>query len=443
MNEEQFRAEQEKLATERREADNRLSQARTSQGIVKQDHDKLTSEMLNAVTPEDRNALQPQVAESAEKLKNANAIVQERQSEVNVFEEREHEAHKVEQRMEEVATQAEKLAEVGSETATQVGHLLHGEHAGHFDLGGTSKPIGDAVSWATNVTVPYVQGVGGVQNAVRLEVENAAAKAEAFADSVEAKLREVQVSEPVNISEKLQGIVDKFTPPEKKEQELPDAQKLEKENEAHEQNVSQMTDLQGKISKQLEEDDSQKNIDKLIKETQTVIKEQDQRTRDSFDGNSAIDPAARQQQFQSRVENEKEVNAQRYETVNELLKPMAEANVLDQHFQTLEKEAENNRELLKMNENRLKDQPDAKRKQEQYETELNDNLAAKEKALDARWEQDVQQELGGLRREHFPEVRPPEIEGPALAQSGPSQFGPGGGAGSGAPQQQGPAGPAM
>jgi len=443
MNDEQIRAEEDRLATERKDAEVRLAQARNTQAGIKGDHDKLTTEMLNAVTPDDRNALQSKVDESTEKLKNANAIVQERQSEVNVFEAREIEAHKVEERIHEVEDQAEKLSEVGAETATQLSHLAHGELAEHFDLGGTSKPIGEAVAWVTNVTVPYVQGVGGIGNAVRLEVENAAAKAEAFADSVNAKLRDIQVPGPVNLSEKLQGLVDKFSSQEKPGEELSDAQKLQKESDAHEKNVSQMNELQGKIARQLDENDSQKNIDTLIKETQKVIKEQNERTRDSSDGNSATDPAAREQQFQNRVENEKKINAQRYEAVNELLTPMAEQKVLDQHFQMVENEAANNKELLKMNEKRLTGHPDAEIKQQEYQTTLNNKLAEKEKALDARWEQDVQQELGGLRREHFPEVRPPAIEGPALAQSGPSQAGPGDGAAGGAPQQQGLSGPGM
>jgi len=449
-----------KLAAEHKEAENNLLQARTAQDAVKKDHDEISAKMVNSVTPEERASFEAQLAEHRPKLENANLNVRERKADVDTVERHQAEAHEVEERTHETTTQAENLAEVGTET---VSHLAHGEH---FDLGGTSKPIGDAVAWVTNVTVPYVQGVGGVGNAIRLEVENAVAKADAFADSVEAKFREVKVPEPVNLSEKAQELVDKlsdkFRSKETNEGEPADSQKLEKENDAHQRNVSQLNDLQGKISKQFEEDDSQKHIDKLIKEAQNVIKEQDKRTLDSSDGNSATDPAAREQQFQNRVENEKDLNAKRYEVVNELLTPMAEGNVLDRHSQVLEKEAENNNELLKMNERRLAGQPDADIKQKEYETKLTNDLSEKEKALDARWQQDVQQELGGLRRDHFPEVRTPTMDGPALAQSGPSQGGPGdgaggggsamapqqsapgaGGAGGGAPQQQGPAGPAM
>jgi hypothetical protein len=453
MNDEELRAEREKLATERREAEDRLLQAQTTQTIVKEDHDKLTGEMVDAVTPEDRSALQGQLAEHAEKLRNANATLRERQSEVNAIEEREVEAEEFQERMETTADRAENVAEIGSETFNELAHVEQ------FDLGGTSRPVGEAVSWAKNVTIPYVRDVGGVGNAIRIEVEKLPGPV-----NVSEKLQGA-LPDPVNVSEKLQGVVDAFAAKEKKEEELSDDQKLKKENEAHEKNVSQLNDLEGKISSELEKDDSQKNIGKLIKETQNVIKEQDKRTLDSFEGHSfegnlANDPAAREQQFQNRSEHEREINAKRYEVVNELLTPIAEQKVLDQHFQIIEKEAANNNNLLQMNEKRLGDRPDAKSAQEKYEVQLNDELAAKEKALDARWAQNVQQELGGLRREHFPEVRPPEMEGPALTQPSPSQAGPGGGfgggsamapqqsgpggaVGGGAPQQQGPAGPAM
>src|SRR5947208_151987 len=112
MSDDAFAAEQEKLAAARREAEDRFLQAQTTQGVIKEDHDKLTTKMFEAVTPEDRSALQSQVAEHAEKLRNANATLQERQTEVNAFKQREIEGEKFEEGMDATSTNSETAVDL-------------------------------------------------------------------------------------------------------------------------------------------------------------------------------------------------------------------------------------------------------------------------------------------------------------------------------------------
>jgi hypothetical protein len=128
-------------------------------------------------------------------------------------------------------------------------HAAHAEaipEVPHVDLGGTSKPIADTISYGVNVTPPDV-----TSGAYKQDLKNLANDAR----------------------ETLQGLRDKFGP--SAEGELSDQQKLEKEQAAHRENVDQLKDLQGRISTEVEQDDSQKNIDRLIKDTQTAIREQD------------------------------------------------------------------------------------------------------------------------------------------------------------------------
>lgn len=218
--------------------------------------------------------------------------------------------------------------------------------------------------------------------------------------------------------------------------ERSDEMKLMHEQTVHEQNLQELSDMKERAAEMREKDLTDKDRNQAIDDANASFKKQDEALAKMHEEMRVSDEALRQQQDVARAAMEAETNAKRHEVAQELLAPVAERNVQEQHAEQLSRNAANNQQHLDTYGMTLEGRPDAAKVQAEYAKFLEQDQKGLQETLDTQRSQDVQREMSQLQQQHFPEVTPPAMSGPA----GPQQSGPSGTSGPAGPQQSGPSG---
>lgn len=190
-------------------------------GEVQNRHNELTTQMFGAVTPEDRYRYKAEVDEHADKLRNAQSQFENRKAELTA------------------ATDAlSKFDEEQSKVPDRMGIAAASAAKDLHDLAEGMLPPDaiqakqQAVAWLKDVTWPYVRDVGlGV--AIQGEAQN-------IQDAVNAKLRGVELPNSVNISEKVQELIDA------------DAHKLEADKAFHAEQLAAVDKFKTEVESQVD-----------------------------------------------------------------------------------------------------------------------------------------------------------------------------------------------
>ena len=397
MNYEEFEAHRGKLVENRLEAEGLLQDARYTYGVVKERHDELTTQRAGAVTEQDRQTLDPQVAESAEKLKNLSQQVRDREAGV---------AAATSQLQDFEKEKAKAIAESAVGPAITAAHAVHTFHEVHHG--------------APNLDI--------LQSVVTAEVATEAVKHalhEKDALIAEGKAKFTEVLNSAGPSP------DHF-----------ELRKIEDEIAKHNDHADELNTLAQNFKRELQRpepvdvSDQPKDVrgefESVVNRTNQLFKEQDKEMAELQERTAAQDPAVAVGQQDVRGTMAKETIGMRDEVTRELCRPVAELNVDERNAKTLEDSAGLNKAHLQQYGMRVANDPNGEKKLENFASNLEKSQNELKQELQAERPQAIENEITTLQHQHFPEVQQQ-----AQALQGPSGPG-GGGAGGGAPQQQGP-----